>query len=189
MRTPHTRKLGRRAAALRELDPSKLVVDSSLSWKRRFAQLRPSSARLAPSRNCFLPFVSQVTGVSIEHVMSRASDHGSLTWWNLTRSVVERFHLRQRHSCCLTIKWQLRQGECGDIIQNGLRGGQIQELGTCLPTQGCASNSVSGTAPHRFRGGLVVYKSIGVGITDLVAASFIIEVAMKMGKGPIVSRI
>lgn len=75
------------------------------------------------------------------------------------------------------------QGECGDLIQSGLRGEQIRELGACLPPQGCDSKSVSEMAPRRFRDSLVVYKSIGVGSTDLAAANFIIELAMMMGRG------
>lgn len=67
--------------------------------------------------------------------------------------------------------------ESGEVIQSGLREDQIYELGKVLGTKDDSMKDVK----QKLVDGFVVYKSIGVSVTDLASANTVLELA-KDGK-------
>lgn len=77
--------------------------------------------------------------------------------------------------------------ECGDIVQSGITASQVKEVGELLSSE----DGLSMTKPpegdvQSLAGALVIYKSIGVGITDLAAANVLADLARQAGKGIVV---
>ncbi|KAK5072406.1 hypothetical protein LTR64_005125 [Lithohypha guttulata] len=74
----------------------------------------------------------------------------------------------------------------GEIIQSGLRAEQITELGELLHMRGSSSTDFSQKMQQSLQDGFVVYKSVGLSLTDLAAANIILPLAEKQGKGVVV---
>ncbi|KAJ9653264.1 hypothetical protein H2201_009159 [Coniosporium apollinis] len=74
----------------------------------------------------------------------------------------------------------------GEIIQSGLTAEQIMELGELLHMRDTSLEGFSKEQERCLRGGLVVYKSVGVSLTDLAAANAVLALARRQGKGVLV---
>lgn len=78
----------------------------------------------------------------------------------------------------------------GEIIQSGLRAEQVLEIGEILASRmgqlsdgGRAGSIPEAALQHKLAEGLIVYKSIGVSMTDLAAASAVLALAREQKQG------
>lgn len=71
----------------------------------------------------------------------------------------------------------------GEIIQSGLEEGQMLELGQVLHSRKQSCGDLSQNLEQILRSGFVVYKSIGVSMTDLAAANAVLALATEKSRG------
>lgn len=74
----------------------------------------------------------------------------------------------------------------GEIIQSGVTSEQITEVGELLHKRNTRPEAFSREQEPWLRDGLVVYKSVGVSLTDLAAANAVLALAREKGKGVLV---
>lgn len=81
--------------------------------------------------------------------------------------------------------------QTGELIQSGLSKQQMVELGDLLASNRQAKSQQppqnhDGHLDSRLEAGLLIYKSVGVGLMDLAAGSTILSLAQKRNKGAII---
>lgn len=79
-----------------------------------------------------------------------------------------------------------RQGaykSSGEIIQSNLQDEQILELGDLINLSSLSPDEFSGKMSRRLADGLVIYKSVGVSMTDLATGNTLLSLARRQGLG------
>lgn len=75
----------------------------------------------------------------------------------------------------------------GEIIQSGLQSEQIKEVGQLLHMRSQSSANIPIHLEKCLQDGLVVYKSVGVSLTDCAAANALLALAKAQGRGILLS--